>query len=461
MFIAVTGLVLVYMIPLGVADELRMGKEASPDQAIPMEKVVSIAVSQDLPGADSVEDIFRIEYRPSANVYQVRFNNGQGVQMDVSTGKVLSTNPDYSTFLITLHDGSFFGNWYRYSALTFAGLSLILLSFSGYYMVGYPFYKRLMARKKSNRLIYLLLGAVFVLAVFIFAGKKAGWIGGERELEIETALVSKRNITEKVSASGIVQPEMEVKLSPDVAGEIIELNVIEGDSVKLNDLLVKIRPDNFISALDRAQATLNQQMANLAQSRASLKRAEAQFTRANLAFERNQKLYEDKVISDSDFEQAKAEFLTAQNDLEAAEQTVLASEYIVKSAKATVDEAAENLRLTNVYSPTNGVVSKLLVEKGERVVGTAQMAGTEMVRIADLSRMEVRVNVNENDIVRISMNDTTIIDVDSYAFSGKKFTGVVTSIANSANEKASSRIFIGIGCSTDCVTRPYRTATAL
>ncbi|MFC4872497.1 efflux RND transporter periplasmic adaptor subunit [Negadavirga shengliensis] len=295
-----------------------------------------------------------------------------------------------------------------------------------------------MARKKSNRLIYILLGAVVVLAVFIFAGKKAGWIGGEKELEIETALASKRNITEKVSASGIVQPEMEVKLSPDVAGEIIELNVIEGDSVKLNDLLVKIRPDNFISALDRAQATLNQQMANLAQSRASLKRAEAQFTRANLAFERNQKLYEDKVISDSDFEQAKAEFLTAQNDLEAAEQTVLASEYIVKSAKATVDEAAENLRLTNVYSPTNGVVSKLLVEKGERVVGTAQMAGTEMVRIADLSRMEVRVNVNENDIVRISMNDTTIIDVDSYAFSGKKFTGVVTSIANSANEKAST-----------------------
>lgn len=150
MFIAVTGLVLVYMIPLGVADELRTGKEASPDQAIPMEKVVSIAVSQDLPGADSVEDIFRIEYRPSANVYQVRFNNGQGVQMDASTGKVLSTNPDYSTFLITLHDGTFFGDWYRYSILTLTGLSLILLSFSGYYMFGYPLYKRLMANKRKS-----------------------------------------------------------------------------------------------------------------------------------------------------------------------------------------------------------------------------------------------------------------------------------------------------------------------
>lgn len=150
MFIAVTGLVLVYMIPLGVADELRTGKESSPNQAIPMEKVVSIAASQGLPGTDSVDDIFRIEYRPSANVYQVRFNNSQGVQIDASTGKVLSTNPDYSTFLITLHDGSFFGNWYRYTILTMTGLALILLSFSGYYMFGFPLYKRLMAKRKTR-----------------------------------------------------------------------------------------------------------------------------------------------------------------------------------------------------------------------------------------------------------------------------------------------------------------------
>ncbi|OIK17223.1 hypothetical protein BIV60_00635 [Bacillus sp. MUM 116] len=152
MFVAVTGLLLVYMIPLGVADDLRTGKEASPSQSIPMDKVVSIATSQGLPGATSVEDIFRIEYRPGLNIYQIRFNNSQDVQIDASTGKVLSTNPDYSSFIITLHDGSFFGNWYRYSALTFAGLSLILLSFSGYYMVGYPLYKRLKARKKAKDL---------------------------------------------------------------------------------------------------------------------------------------------------------------------------------------------------------------------------------------------------------------------------------------------------------------------
>ena len=295
-----------------------------------------------------------------------------------------------------------------------------------------------MAKKKSNKLIYILLGIVAVLVIVMVVGKQAGWIGGEKPLEVQIGKVSKKDIVEKVSASGVVQPETEVKMSPDVAGEIIELNVNEGDSVKVGDLLVKIRPDNFISALDRAQANLNQQMANLAQSRASLKRAEAQYNRSKLNYDRNLSLYNDKVISDADFEQIKADFLTAENDLEASKQSVIASEFIVKSAKASVDEAGENLRLTNVYSPTDGIVSNLLVEKGERVVGTAQMAGTEMLRIADLSKMEVRVNVNENDIVRISMNDTTLIEVDSYSSTGKKFTGVVTAIANSANEKVST-----------------------
>ena len=293
-----------------------------------------------------------------------------------------------------------------------------------------------MAKKKSNKLIYILLGIVGFLILFAVIGKSAGWIGGEKETEVETTVAKRTTIIEKVSASGVVQPETEVKLSPDVAGEIIELNVIEGDSVKVGDLLVKIRPDNFISALDRARANLNQQRASLAQAEASLKRSEAQFTRAELEFQRNEKLYQDKVISDSDFEQARADFLSAQNDLEAAKQSVVAAQYTIKSSQATVDEAAENLRLTNVYSPVSGTVSNLLVEQGERVVGTAQMAGTEMMRLADLNKMEVRVNVNENDIVRITRGDTVIIDVDSYTYSGRKFNGVVTSIANSANEKA-------------------------
>src|SRR5690554_192242 len=151
-----------------------------------------------------------------------------------------------------------------------------------------------MAKKKSNKLIYILLGVVAFLIIFAVIGRAAGWIGRDEGVEVETTEAKRTTIIEKVSASGVVQPETEVKLSPDVAGEIIELNVKEGDSVKVDDLLVKIRPDNFISALDRARANLNQQLANLAQSQASLKRAEVQFTRAELEFKRNEKLYGDK-----------------------------------------------------------------------------------------------------------------------------------------------------------------------
>lgn len=295
-----------------------------------------------------------------------------------------------------------------------------------------------MATKKSNKLLYYLLGAVGLIIVFAIIGRSAGWIGGAKETEVEFATVKKTSIVEKVSASGEIQPEVEVKLSPDVAGEIIELNVQEGDSVEMGRLLVKIRPDNFVSALDRTRANLNQQMANLAQSKASLQRAEAQFTRSELDFKRQKTLHDSKAISDADYEQAVANYITAQKDLEAAKQSVVAAEFIVKSSQASVNEASENLRLTNVNSPVSGIVSSLKVEQGERVVGTQQMAGTEMMTIADLSRMEVRVDVNENDIVRLSLGDTTLIDVDAYSATGKKFKGIVTSIANTANTKASA-----------------------
>lgn len=295
-----------------------------------------------------------------------------------------------------------------------------------------------MANKKSNKLLYYLLGGIIVLVIFAVIARNAGWVGGDRETQVEVATVKRAAIVEKVSASGEIQPEVEVNLSPDVAGEIIALHVEEGDSVAAGMLLVKIRPDNFISALDRTKANYNQQEANLSQSRAALQRSEAQFTQAQQNFTRQKKLFEEKAISTSDFEQAQADFISAQKDLEAAKQSVRASEYVVKSSQASVDEASENLRLTNVYSPVNGIVSNLLVEQGERVVGTQQMAGTEMLTIADLSKMEVRVDVNENDIVRLSLGDTTIIDVDSYAYTGKTFKGVVTSIANTANTKASA-----------------------
>ncbi|MFN3999090.1 efflux RND transporter periplasmic adaptor subunit [Algoriphagus sp.] len=295
-----------------------------------------------------------------------------------------------------------------------------------------------MATKKSNKLLYYLLGAVGLIILIAIIGRSAGWIGGVKEKEVEFSTAKKTTIIEKVSASGEIQPEIEVKLSPDVAGEIIELTVAEGDSVEMGRLLVKIRPDNFVSALERTRANLNQQMANLAQTRAALQRSEAQFTQAELNFNRQKALYEQKVISDADFETARANYISAEKDLEAAKQNVVASEFIIKSSQATVNEASENLRLTNVNSPVSGIVSSLLVEKGERVVGTQQMAGTQMMTIADLSRMEVRVDVNENDIVRLSLGDTTLIDVDSYSNLNKKFKGIVTSIANTANSKNSS-----------------------
>lgn len=295
-----------------------------------------------------------------------------------------------------------------------------------------------MAKKKSsNKLIYILLGVAVVLVIVAVVGKQQGWIGKEKAMDVEFSKASRQTIVEKVSASGSIQPELEVKLTPDVAGEIIELNVEEGDSVMIGDRLIKIRPDNWQSAVDRSLANLNQQKANEADARARLARAKATFDRAELEYNRQKKLYDEKVISDSDWELAVSNYKIAKNDLESAEQAVNASEFIVRSSQASVNEARENLRLTTVLAPMNGTVSKLSVEKGERVVGTQQMAGTEMLRIANLNLMEVRVNVNENDIIRIAVSDTAIIAVDSYTYLDKEFRGVVTQIANTANEKAS------------------------
>ncbi|MGW8121010.1 efflux RND transporter periplasmic adaptor subunit [Roseivirga echinicomitans] len=292
--------------------------------------------------------------------------------------------------------------------------------------------------KGSNKLIYILLAAVVLILVIAVVGKQAGFIGQPKTLKVQMASAQKATIIEKVTASGVVQPVTEIKLSPDVAGEIIELNVEEGDFVTEGMILVKIRPDNLQSALERARANLNQQKANLASSIAQVARNEAQLLQSKQAFERAEQLRKENVISEADFETAKANYEVGKKNLDAAEQSVKASEYVIKSSQATVEEAEENVRLTVVRAPSSGTVSKLDVEKGERVVGTQQMAGTEMLRIADLTMMEVRVDVNENDIIRVAQGDTAIIDVDSYSSMEKKFRGIVTSIANTANAKSSA-----------------------
>jgi HlyD family secretion protein len=293
-------------------------------------------------------------------------------------------------------------------------------------------------KKKSNKVLYYIIGGVVVLIIFLMVGRAQGWIGKEKLLEVELAKAKKVSITEKVSASGTIQPVTEVKLAPEVSGEIIELNVEDGDAVPAGKLLVKIRPDQQVSQLERSEASLNQQKANVESSKAALSRAEATYLRSEQEYKRQEKLWNEKVISESDWQLAQQNYKVAQNDLSAAKQSLEAARYIVTSTEATVREARENVRRTSVVAPLNGIVSKLNVKKGERVVGTAQMQGTEMLRIADLNKMEVRVNVNENDIVRVHLNDTAIIDVDSYSTLEKKFKGIVTNIANTARDKVSA-----------------------
>ena len=272
----------------------------------------------------------------------------------------------------------------------------------------------------------------------LFLAKKMEWIGKVEPTEVEFAKASRSTIIEKVSASGKIQPEVEVKLSPDVSGEIVSLNVAEGDSVVAGQELLKIRPDNYVSLLARAEAQMNATKANMEQSKAVLAQSEARLSKAKIDYDRNAKLHKDKVISDSDFDQFVSAYTVAKQDLEAAKANVNAANYNVKSSQATLKEAKTNLTKTTIYAPQSGIISKLNVELGERVVGTSQMAGTEMLRIANLNKMEVRVNVNENDITRVSIGDTVLIDVDAFSSSERKFKGVVYEIASSANSSGTA-----------------------
>lgn len=269
-------------------------------------------------------------------------------------------------------------------------------------------------KKRSLRIILFVFPLVLVLAI---AGKKLGWFGKEYRVKVATEMAARRTIVELITANGKIQPEKEVKISPDVSGEIVELHVREGDDVKAGELLVKIKPDIYLSARDQVLASLNSAKARLAQ-------VEAQLIQSELSFKRSQQLFGQQAISQADFENAEASFKMAQAEYRAAE-------YSVKSSEANLQRAQEDLIKTTIYAPMSGTVSRLAVEKGERVVGTSMMTGTEMLRIADLERMEAVVEVNENDIIRVSTGDTAQIMVDAYI--DRKFKGVVTEIANSAS----------------------------
>ncbi len=267
----------------------------------------------------------------------------------------------------------------------------------------------------SKRLKIILAIAV-VLIVALVAAKKQGWIGGEEITAVKLSEVVLRDLEETVIASGKIQPEVEVMLSSEVSGEIIELPINEGDQVRKGDLLIRINPDIYQSAVNRALAALNSSKAAVSSAKAQLKEIES-------SFKRSQKLYTQKVISDAEFE-------AAQRGFDVAELNVQSAQYQLASAQATYREANDNLARTTIYAPHDGTISRLNSEVGERVVGTAQMAGTEIARLANLQNMEVLVEVNENDIVRVNVGDTALIEVDAYL--DEEFKGIVTEIANSA-----------------------------
>lgn len=280
---------------------------------------------------------------------------------------------------------------------------------------------------KNNKILKILVPVVLLLLVLAAVGKKQGWFGKEVTVKVAVEKTALNTIVEAVTANGKIEPEKEVKISPDVSGEIVELTVREGDFVQKGVLLFKIKPEIYISARDRSIAALSSSQARLSQ-------ADAQLIQAELAFNRSKALWEQKTISESEYEQAEAQFKIAKAERESAL-------YSVKSAEATLKEANENLIKTTVYSPMTGTISSLSVELGERVVGANMMTGTEVLRVADLNRMEVVVEVNENDIIRVKLGDTAKVEVDAWL--DRDFTGIVTEIANSAKS---------VGLTSDQVT---------
>jgi len=275
----------------------------------------------------------------------------------------------------------------------------------------------------SKKTIYFLIGGAVILIAALIGLSKSGVIGNKDEgKEVEISKVAASTIVETVSATGKIQPEIEVKISPEVSGEITLLNVKEGQVVKKGDLLVKINPDLYTSSYNRSVSNLSGTKAGLSQSEASFKEAKANY-------DRNKTLYDKGVISKSDWDKAIASF-------EVAKATKQNAYYTVQSAVATVNEAKDNLGRTTIYAPADGTISVLNVELGERVLGTQQMAGTELLRVANLNNMEVEVDVNENDIVKIKIGDAANVEVDAYL--KKKFKGIVTSISNSASSTLTS-----------------------
>lgn len=275
----------------------------------------------------------------------------------------------------------------------------------------------------TSKTKYILIGGAVVVIASLVGLKKSGVFGeNTNAVEVEFAKVEQRTIIETVSATGKIQPEIEVKISSEVSGEIIELPVKEGQIVQKGTLLARVNPKLYVQGVNRSEA-------GLSNTKAGLSQVDAQYKEAKANYERNKKLFDKGVISGAEWDRVAAAF-------EGAKAAKDAAYYNVASASATVNESKESLGKTAIYAPMTGTISKLAVELGERVLGTQQMTGTELMRVADLDNMEVEVDVNENDIVKIEIGDEANVEVDAYL--KKEFKGVVTSISNSANNVVSA-----------------------
>ncbi len=283
----------------------------------------------------------------------------------------------------------------------------------------------------KSKNIFILLGIVVVALIIIaIVGKKQNWFGKGDVQQVAVEKTALRSIVETVTASGKLNPQTEVKLSSEVSGEIIDLRVKEGDSVKKGDLLVVINPAIYESQEAQASANVSQVKANRQSAEATFLNQQSQFDQAKRNYERQQQLFNDKVISTSEFEQAKATLRAAQAAFETAQEQFNASKFSLSASEAQRKLALDNLLKTRIYAPISGIISLCNVKLGERVVGTAQMAGTELIRVADLNNMQAEVDVNENDVLKVKVGDTSIIEVDAYR--NKKFKGVVSQIAYSS-----------------------------
>ncbi len=281
---------------------------------------------------------------------------------------------------------------------------------------------------KLKHILFIVAALLVVLAGLALTGV----IGGAKTEKVTVEKAEERKVIEVVTASGKIQPETEVKLSSEVSGEVVQLLVKEGDVVKKGQLLCKVRPDVLLSGYEKAVASNNTQRAALLASQQQLKQAVESFKNTESTYKRNQELFKKKVISAAEFDAVKADFFSGQAEIARLKANVTGSKFSLEQSGATVRESAANLAKTTISAPVDGVISKLSIELGDRILGTMQMAGTEIMRISNLSTMEVNVDVNENDINRVNVGDSAVIEVD--AFADRKFKGVVTEIASSSKD---------------------------